>query len=116
MATGGRGGAIYHVTTLAGAGSGSFRDAVDRRLIGELTSLGKRGKTLPHTDDRGEALAGGLGEVVGGPAPPESDGDGIPDGWETAHGLNPRNAADAGGLDSSGYSQLEVYLNSLARM
>jgi hypothetical protein len=104
---------VAYTKIVAGAGCSLRRDAVDRRLIDELTSLGKRGKTLPHTDDRGEALAGGLGEVVGGPAPLDSDGDGIPNAWETAHGLNPKDAADAAGLDPSGYTRLEVYLNSL---
>ena len=105
---------VAYAKIVAGAGCSLCRDAVDRRLIGELTSLGKLGKTLPHTDDKGEALAGGLGEVVGGPAPLDSDHDGIPDAWEIARGLNPRDAADAAGLDSSGYTHLEVYLNSLA--
>ena len=99
---------------VASAGCSLRRDAVDRRLIDELTSLGKKGKTLPHTDDKGEALAGGMGEVKGGPAPLDSDGDGMPDAWEIAHGLNPRDAADAAKLDASGYTQLEVYVNSLA--
>lgn len=36
------------------------RDAVDRRLIAELVSLGTKGSTIPHTDPRGEALVGGL--------------------------------------------------------
>ena len=98
---------------VAGAGCSLRRDAVDRRLIDELTSLGKKGKTLPHTDDKGEALAGGMGEVTGGPAPLDSDGDGISDAWEIAHGLNPRDAADAAKLDASGYTHLEVYINSL---
>jgi pectate lyase len=105
---------VAYAKIVAGAGCSLRRDVVDRRLIGELTSLGKRGKTLPHTDDKGEALAGGLVEVVGGSVPLDSDGDGIPDAWETAHGLNPRDAADAAGLDSSGYTHLEIYLNSLA--
>ena len=60
------------------------------------------------------ALAGGLGEIVGGTAPLDSDHDGIPDAWETAHGLDPRDAADAAGGDFSGYTHLEVYLNGLA--
>ena len=105
---------VAYTKIMAGAGCSLRRDAVDRRLIGELTSLGKQGKTLSHTDDKGEALAGGLGEVVGGTAPLDSDHDGIPDAWETAHGLNPRDAADAAKLDSSGYTHVEVYLNSLA--
>jgi len=106
--------ATAYAKIVAGAGCSLRRDAVDRRLIDELTSLGKRGKTLPHTDDKGEALAGGLGEVKGGPAPLDSDGDGMPDAWEIAHGLNPRDAADAAKLDGSGYTQLEVYVNRLA--
>ena len=55
-----------------------------------------------------------MGEVTGGPAPLDSDGDGIPDAWEIAHGLNPRDAADAAKPDASGYTHLEVYVNSLA--
>ena len=37
----------------------------------------------------------------------------MPDEWETAHGLNPNNAADRNTLDASGYTNLEVYINSL---
>ena len=99
---------------VAGAGCSLRRDAVDRRLISELTSLGKKGKTLPHTDPKGEALAGGLGEVKGGAAPADTDHDGIPDAWETAHQLNPTDPADAMKPAQGGYTNLEIYLNSLA--
>jgi len=99
---------------VAGAGCSLRRDTVDLRLINELASLGKEGKTVPHTDRLGEALAGGLGDIKGGPAPLDSDRDGIPDAWEAAHGLNPRDPADAARQNSSGYTELEVYLNSLA--
>jgi pectate lyase len=100
---------------VAGAGCSMRRDAVDLRLIDELTSLGRKGKTLPHTDEQGEALAGGLPGIESGPAAVDSDRDGIPDAWETAHGLDPRDPADAERLDSSGYTHLEVYLNRLAK-
>lgn len=43
----------------------------------------------------------------------DSDYDGIPDAWETAHGLNPDNAADGKVKNEEGYTNLEVYLNSL---
>ena len=50
------------------------------------------------------------------PADFDTDGDGIPDAWETANGLNPSDANDgkAYTIDSKGYyTNLEVYLNSL---
>lgn len=44
----------------------------------------------------------------------DSDGDGMPDAWEKAQGLNPQDAADAARVDpASGYTQLERYLNGL---
>ncbi len=45
----------------------------------------------------------------------DSDGDGIPDVWESAHGLNPNDASDGAAttLSKEGYTNLEVYLNSL---
>ena len=104
---------VAYAKIVAGAGCSLRRDAVDRRLIAELTSLGKKGRTIPHTDERGETLAGGLGEVLGGPAPTDTDRDGMPDAWETARHLNPNDPADSARLDSSGYTNLEVYLNSL---
>jgi hypothetical protein len=46
--------------------------------------------------------------------PKDSDHDGIPDDWETAHGLNPNDASDANGdYNGDGYTNLEKYLNSL---
>ena len=46
-------------------------------------------------------------------APTDTDGDGIPDEWETAHGLDPNKKADGNELDASGYTNVEVYINSL---
>ena len=33
---------------------------------------------------------------------PDSDGDGLPDGWEVANGLNPTNGGDANGDPDGG--------------
>ena len=45
----------------------------------------------------------------------DSDGDGMPDVWESKHGLNPKSASDASAytLDEN-YTNIEIYLNSLA--
>jgi len=46
--------------------------------------------------------------------PADTDHDGIPDAWETAHGLNPNDPNDANGdINGDGYTNLEKYLNSL---
>ncbi len=98
---------------VVGAGCSLRRDAVDRRLIAELTSLGTRGRTLSHKDDKGEALAGGQPEVLGGAALPDTDRDGLPDVWEAAHHLDAQNPTDAAQRDPAGYTALEVYFAGL---
>lgn len=50
------------------------------------------------------------------PADFDSDGDGIPDEWEIANGLNPSNDSDGNAytIDTKGYyTNIEVYLNSI---
>ena len=47
-------------------------------------------------------------------APIDTDGDGIPDSWEDANGLDKNNPADGGAISANGYSNLENYLNNLA--
>jgi hypothetical protein len=92
-------------------------DAVDLRVLADVrkrghTFTGSRGK-LPGIIDT-PADAGGLPEYRSADAPPDSDGDGIPDAWEAAHGLDPKNPADAGAYRPDGYTNLEHYLNDLA--
>lgn len=48
--------------------------------------------------------------------PADTDRDGMPDAWEKAHGLNPTDSSDASGdRDADGYTNLEEYLNALAK-
>ncbi len=44
----------------------------------------------------------------------DTDGDGLPDAYETSVGLNPNDASDGMKLTTSGYSNLEVFLNGVA--
>lgn len=46
-------------------------------------------------------------------APTDTDGDGMPDEWETANGLDPDNPDDGALTGDDGYTNLERYLNSL---
>jgi hypothetical protein len=56
---------------------------------------------------------GGWPELKSTKPPLDSDHDGMPDDWETKHGLNPRDPADgARAKDKNGYTNLEHYLNN----
>ena len=59
---------------------------------------------------------GGYPDLKGGPAPADSDHDGMPDTWEKFYGLNPSDPEDRNGLELSadGYTNLEMYLSVLA--
>lgn len=46
-------------------------------------------------------------------APVDTDGDGMPDEWETENGLDPNDPADGKIVGKDGYTNLENYLNSL---
>lgn len=46
-------------------------------------------------------------------APLDSDGDGMPDEWEIANGLNPNDPDDGYKKNADGYTNLELYLNGL---
>jgi hypothetical protein len=58
---------------------------------------------------------GGYPEYKGTPYK-DSDNDGIPDEWELAHGLNPKDKTDSAkpAKNGGGYTNIEVYLNTLA--
>ncbi len=90
------------------------RDQVDSLIVAEVASRGTQGWYIYRETDM-PLINGGLGKVTGATAPPDSDADGIPDAWETSHGLNKNNKADATAFSTSspGYLNIEVYVNSL---
>lgn len=47
--------------------------------------------------------------------PADSDGDGMPDGWERKKGLDPADPEDRNRVAGSGYTMLEEYINGLCR-
>ena len=99
---------VAYKKVVAGAGASLHRDAVDKRLIADLTSLGKQGKTVHDP-----AEMAGFGDIAGGTSEVDTDADGLPDAWELAHGTDPRKP-DGNTLTPSGYTKLEEYLNWLA--
>src|SRR5690625_1136879 len=94
---------------LADVGCNSPRyDSVDARLLADVRN--GTGRLI-----NSQAEVGGFPETEGGDPPVDSDHDGIPDDWETEHGLDPEDPDDGAALadDGSGYTNLEVYLNSI---
>ncbi|MFM9090658.1 MAG: pectate lyase, partial [Verrucomicrobiota bacterium] len=91
---------------LAHAGASLRRDAVDLRVIADA-----RQRTGRLIDSPREV--GGHPVLRSGPAPADSDRDGMPDAWEIRRGLDPRDPADGNRVALGGYTWLEEYLNSL---
>ena len=75
-------------------------DSFDQRMIKDVLerkTTFKGSKTgMPGIIDS-QADVGGWPELKSAPAPADTDGDGMPDAWETAQGLNPNAAADGNG-------------------
>ena len=92
-------------SVLAGVGT-LPRDPVDSAIIASV--IDRTGKII---DSQSEV--GGWPVIPCGEAPLDSDQDGIPDWCEEQHGLDPFDPLDAGRLSASGYTQLELYLNSI---
>ena len=87
------------------------RDALDARIMEEVrTGTATKGD---HGFVKNPMMSGGWPELKSGPAPADSDHDGMPDAWEKDKGLDPNDAADGNKVASDGYTMLEKYLNSI---
>lgn len=93
----------------ANAGANIKRDGVDTRIMNDIATGGSSGNMIDHPN-----------EVGGWPSlssmssvPTDSDGDGIPNTYESSVGLNSNNSADGRANSGDGYTNLEKYLFSL---
>ena len=97
-------------TVLAGAGcTRPVRDPVDARIVDEVRQ--RKGAIIDS-----QTQVGGWPDLRSETPPADGDHDGMPDAWETRHGLDPADPTDGpkpapGG---GGYTHLERYLNELA--
>lgn len=111
---------------LAYAGASLHRDWVDELMVNDTrngvashtgTASGDNPGIIDSQEDNKPAGAGSdweaWPELASLPAPTDTDQDGMPDEWETAHGLNPNDAKDGKIKNEEGYMNVEVYLNSL---
>jgi hypothetical protein len=100
--------AFRAVITWAGAIC-PMRDAVDERIVREVQT--RTGRIINSQKD-----VGGWPVYRQGPAAKDTDDDGIPDDWEIAHRLNPRDPKDAAlDRDGDGYTNIEEYLGGLVQ-
>jgi pectate lyase len=88
------------------------RDVVDRRIV----ECVQKGTVSPDTKlgiITDVKQVGGYPEYKGEPVK-DTDGDGIPDWWETKYGLDPNDPSDASkDCNGDGYTNIEKYINGI---
>jgi hypothetical protein len=99
--------AYKDVLTNAGT-SRPIRDAVDQRTISDVKN--NIGRII---DDPSQV--GGWPRLAAGTPKTDTDHDGIPNAWETSHGINPSLNDSAGHRNRNGYTNIEEYINGLMR-
>ena len=81
------------------------RDAIDARLVRQIAT--GKGNLIDS-----QKQVGGYPALRWVPGPADRDQDGMPDSWETKHGLDPRDFGDAAkDKDGDGYTNIEEWLN-----
>ena len=85
------------------------RDEADARVVDEyLTKRGTRAES-----GQGEEIYGGHPSIAAGVPCVDTSGDGLPDAWVTANGLDPTDPSLGATVHDSGYTYLELYINGM---
>ncbi len=101
------------------AGASLSRDIHDETMVHDaregVVTTTSRATGLINNQDEAMYIDGTSGWPVlnSTEAPVDTDGDGMPDEWETENGLDPNNPEDGKIMGEDGYTNLENYLNSL---
>lgn len=100
------------------AGASFKRDAVDNRIVNDVINKtffanGSNGSSSGLIDSQEDV--GGWPELASVEAPLDSDNDGMPDVWEVEMKLDPTTANANLKQLSTGYDNLEVYLNAIVK-
>ncbi len=95
------------ITATVGANA-PIRDGLDQRAISDAYS---GNGIIRRAKDWSDSWLPALPSSTAAPA--DRDGDGMPDAWEQARGLDPDRAADGAEATATGYTWVEVYLNAL---
>ena len=101
-------------------GASLHRDALDQIIIDDVrngtatfTASGNAKGIIDHPSDvKGDGWEK-WPPLTQTEAKQDTDGDGMPDDWETANGLNPNDASDGNAIGEEGYTNLEIYMNAL---
>jgi hypothetical protein len=108
-----------YANVVSSAGASLSRDAIDARIVESLVH--RTGIPIDSQEtyrDASGALAG-IDDLPEQRRPDgfDTDGDGIPNDFETKRGLDPNNQADGNDtkLSDEGFTNLEVYLNGLVK-
>ena len=106
------------------AGASLHRDSFDEMMVNDTrngvasyTGNGLGSGFVNSQDDNKPANAGddwsAWPNLIAATPVTDADNDGIDDAWELANGLDPQNPYDASFYTADGYTNLEVYINSL---
>ena len=90
-----------------------YRDLADCYMVDEVLSFGKKGKLITNENELPIGVPT-TWSMFAGKKPVDTDGDGMPDAWETANGCNPA-ANDAMTIADNGYANIENYINSITK-
>lgn len=112
---------MAYMKVLDYVGCSLSRDAYDKELISDVqngtashTGSGLKSGLINSQNDLGNY---GIGtpwpDLNSKPAPVDTDGDGMPDDYEDANGLNKNDASDGPKVADNGYTNVENYINGL---